>query len=185
MKSRMNPREMTKIALCVALLCVASYLSFPIPFTPIVITGQTLMVHLLGLVLAPVSALVAMVVYLLLGIVGLPVFAGGSAGIGVLLGPTGGYILGFVAAAPMVSLCKGKKVNLFRYLFATVLVGTLVIDFLGSAFFCMQQQISLLEGFALTVVPFLPGDIIKCVMASVVGVAVNRIPGFQASPVSR
>lgn len=179
MKSKMNTREMTKTALCVALLCVASYISFPIPFTPIVITAQTLVVHLLALLLAPWYSLAAVGVYLLLGAIGLPVFAGGNAGMGVLFGPTGGYILGFLVSAPLVSLTKGKKVNLARYLVSTIAVGTVVIYLLGTVMFSIQQQISFVKALSLAVIPFIPGDVIKCVLASVIGMALNKAPGIK------
>ena len=103
MKPKINTRELTKMALCTALLCVSSYLSFPIPFTPIVITAQTLIVTLIGLILSPVSSFFSVLVFTLLGCVGLPVFSGGTAGIARLAGPTGGFSLGFLAAAPLIS----------------------------------------------------------------------------------
>ena len=109
MKPKMSTRELTKTALCVALLCISSYISFPIPFTPIVITAQTLVVSLIGLILNPMESFLSTLIFMLLGCVGLPVFSGGTAGIGKLFGPTGGFIIGFLAAAPLISFTKGKK----------------------------------------------------------------------------
>ncbi len=198
MKPKMNTRELTKTALCVALLCVSSYLSFPIPFTPIVITAQTLVVSLIGLVLSPVSSFFAVLTFTLLGCLGLPVFAGGKAGAAILFGPTGGFILGFLAAAPLIALTRGKKVNPLRYLLSTVLVGMVVIDLFGTLMFSIQQQAAAAQSFSMgvmfqalapsslakvlsaTVVPFLPGDLIKCGLATAVGVALNKVPGFQS-----
>ena len=200
MKPKMNTQELTKIALCTALLCVSSYLSFPIPFTPIVITAQTLVVTLIGLVLSPASSFFSVLVFMLLGCVGLPVFSGGSAGIAKLVGPTGGFIIGFLAAAPLISLTKGRKINPIRYFLSTVLVGMVMIDLFGTLMFSIQQQAAAAEGFSLnvlasalspsalvkvlsaTVIPFLPGDLIKCFLATVIGTALNKIPGFQTYP---
>ena len=194
MKPKMNTRELTKMALCTALLCVSSYLSFPIPFTPIVITAQTLIVTLIGLILSPVSSFFSVLVFTLLG---LPVFSGGTAGIARLAGPTGGFILGFLAAAPLISLTKGKKVNIARYMLSAVLLGMVVIDLCGTLMFSIQQQVSAVQSFSLavlgqalapsalvkvlsaTVIPFIPGDLIKCALASVIGAALNKVPGFQ------
>ena len=197
MKPKMNTQELTKIALCTALLCVSSYLSFPIPFTPIVITAQTLVVTLIGLVLSPASSFFSVLVFMLLGCVGLPVFSGGTAGVARLVGPTGGFIIGFLAAAPLIALTKGKKVNIGRYLLSAVLLGMVVIDLCGTVMFSVQQQAAAAESFSLTVlmsalapsalvkvmsatvIPFLPGDLIKCVLAPVIGAALNKVPGLR------
>lgn len=201
MKSKMNTRELTKTALCIALLCLSSYLSFPIPFTPIVITAQTLVVTLIGLTLSPAMSFFAVLGFMLLGCIGLPVFSGGNAGAGVLFGPTGGFILGFLAAAPLISLTKGKKVNIARYLLVSVGLGMVVIDLCGTLMFSIQQQVKALEGFSLkalgaalspsslvktlsaTVIPFIPGDLIKCGLAAAIGAALNKIPGLRTEPV--
>ena len=88
-------QNMTRIALCTAILCVSSYLVIPLPFTPIVFSMQTVMVNLIGLILKPKSAALTILMYLCMGMIGLPVFSGGSAGIGKLIGPTGGFYFGF------------------------------------------------------------------------------------------
>lgn len=100
---------LTKTSLCVALLCVSAFIVIPIPFTPIMITAQTLVVTLIALLLKPSQSAAAVGVYLLLGICGIPVFSGGTAGIGQLLGPTGGFLWGFLAAAPFDKLVKRKE----------------------------------------------------------------------------
>ena len=87
---------LTKIALCTAMLCVASYIVIPLPFTPVVLSMHTLAVNLAGLILKPKHAACVIGLYLLMGLAGLPVFAGGTAGIGKLLGPTGGFYFGFL-----------------------------------------------------------------------------------------
>lgn len=92
--------QLTKIALCVALLCVSSYIAIPLPFTSVVLTAQTLVINVVALILTPVQSACAVGLYILLGICGLPVFAGGTAGIGRIIGPTGGFIVGFLVAAP-------------------------------------------------------------------------------------
>lgn len=105
----MNIKEMTKLSLCTALICVSSYIVIPLPFTPIMITGQTMAVNLIALILSPVHSAICIMAFILLGASGLPVFAGGSSGLGVLFGQTGGFILGFLFAAVAISFLKGKK----------------------------------------------------------------------------
>ena len=97
-KSKINIRqttiEITQIAVCAALLCVLSPLSIPTAFN-IAFTLQVLAVILIALILKPLQALAAQVIYTIIGIIGLPVFAGYQSGFGAIMGPTGGFIIGF------------------------------------------------------------------------------------------
>lgn len=106
--SKTNLLAMAQIAVCAALLCVSAFITIPIPFLPVPFTMQVLAVLLVALLLKPTHSLAAALIYTLLGIVGLPVFSGGKGGFGVILSPTGGFIIGFLFAAFFVSLAKGK-----------------------------------------------------------------------------
>lgn len=172
--TKVDTRALCKMALCAAILCVSSYISFPLPFTPVVVSAQTLAVNLLALILSPLQAGITVAVYILLGMVGLPVFAGGSGGIGSLIGPYSGYIYGFLIAAVLISLLKGSKPNFLRWLLVTLLVGIPVIDLCGMAMMMLINHIGLAEAFMLGAVPFLVGDIFKCVVASLVAVALEK-----------
>lgn len=166
--------ELTKVSLCVALLCVSAFIVIPIPFTPVMITGQTLIVNLVALVLRPAQSAAAIAVYLLLGVCGIPVFSGGTAGLGHLLGPTGGFFFGFLAAAPLISWLKGKNNRLHRYLIATIAVGLPVIDLLGAAYFSIVQHVGIGAALMGAVVPFLVGDVCKCAAAALIAVPLNK-----------
>ena len=127
--SKINIRQTTvsmcEVAVCAALLCVLSPLSIPTPFG-VGFTLQVLIVLLTALILKPLHALAAQVIYTLLGIVGLPVFSNYQSGFGVIAGPTGGFIIGFIFASFFVSLAKGKengKWTPVRYLAASVVIG--------------------------------------------------------------
>ena len=93
--------RMTAMGLMAALLCVSSYIVIPLPFTAVSITAQTMVVNLIGMILGPADTAAVFLVWILLGAAGAPVFSGGSGGVGSLLGPGGGYIAGFFAAAVM------------------------------------------------------------------------------------
>ena len=169
-----NIRELTKLAICIALLCVSSYISFPIPFSPAPITAQTIIINLIALILTPRQTAVSIGIYILLGICGLPVFSGGTAGIGRLLGPTGGFIIGFLISAPLISLLKGKKDSILRYLLVTIFVGMPVLDAFGALFMCITQKMNLIAALSAAVVPFLFGDILKCIVGSYLALALNK-----------
>lgn len=166
--------ELTKVSLCVALLCVSAFIVIPLPFTPVMITAQTLIINLLALVLRPSHSAIAIAVYLLLGICGIPVFSGGTAGLGHLLGPTGGFFFGFLAAAPLISWLKGKNNRLHRYLIATIAVGIPVIDLFGAVYFSLVQHVGFGAALMSAVAPFVVGDVCKCVAASLIAVPLNK-----------
>lgn len=174
-KNKLDIQSMTKIALCVTILSISSYMVIPLPFTPIVLSMHTVMVNLIGLILKPKHAAYTILVYLLMGLVGLPVFSAGTAGPGKLFGPTGGFYFGFLVAVIVISMCKGSKRNFIRYVLVTIFLGIPIQHAFAILFMCFHNGFNI-KAAALTVsIPFIPGDIIKCVIASVIGVALNKV----------
>ncbi len=174
-RAKLSVVSMTKIALCIAMLCVSSFLVIPLPFTSSVLSLHTVMVNLIGLVLSPGQAFVTMFVYLLMGLIGLPVFSAGTGGPGKLFGPTGGYYFGFLFAVILISLLKGKKLNPLRYGAVTIFVGVPIQHICAMAMMCFHNGFNIPVSFFTISLPFLPGDIFKCILASLVGVALNKV----------
>jgi len=141
-------------------------LSIRLPFTPVPITGQTFAVLLVGMVFGSRRGALALAAYLAEGAAGLPVFAEAKSGVATLLGPTGGYLVGFVAAAWLVGFLaeRGFDRNFFKTL-TTMVVGNAVIYVLGVAWL-MHFVGGLQATLAAGVVPFLIGDVIKAVLAA-------------------
>lgn len=167
--------ELTKTALMVAMNCISAYIIIPLPFSLSPLALQTLIVNLTGFVLNTKQAFMTMLVYLLVGLAGVPVFTGGTAGPGKLFGPTGGYIIGFLFAAVAISALRGSKYSLKRYAAVSIVVGIPIIYALGAL------QLKLLTGmdwektFMIGVLPFIPLDIVKCVAAAFLAGPINRI----------
>lgn len=175
-------RGLVLVSFFAALTAVLAYLKIPLPFTPVPVTGQTLGVMLAGLVLGSKLGFTSQVIYLLLGIVGLPVFSGGNAGIGVLTSHTGGYLWSFPIAAYLIGvLVEGRKDADIRWFFFATIVGSIfVVYFFGLVQFSIVLKRSLGESFMLAAAPFLPGDILKALLATVVGSKLRRA-GFSHS----
>jgi biotin transport system substrate-specific component len=116
---------------------------------------------------------VSCLVYLLLGFMGAPVFAGFTGGVGKLLGPTGGYIIGYLA----VSVVSGLAVEKFRsrcvHLFGMML-GTVICYGIGTVWYCFITQGGVDSAVMLCVLPFIPGDLVKMVLALTFGPALRR-----------
>ncbi len=175
MNTKLKIQDITKIALCVALLCVTSFFVVPLPFTTIVLSLHTVMVNVIGLILKPKEACYTILTYLLMGLIGLPVFSAGTSGPGKLFGPTGGYYFGFLFAVIAISLLRGKKNSLVRYCVTTIAIGIPIQHVCALFFMCMHNGWELGTAFLTVSLPFLVGDIIKCVVASIIGVALNRV----------
>lgn len=166
--------SLTQTALCVALLCVSSYLVIPLPFTPIVLSMHTVAVNITGLLLRPKHAFIALCLYILMGLIGLPVFAGGTAGPDKLFGPTGGFYFGFLFAAVVISLVKGKKNSFWRYLAVTLLAGIPIQHFFAILFMCFHNGFHIPSAFLTVSLPFLPGDVLKCIPAAAAAATLQR-----------
>lgn len=165
-------RDITKIALCTSLMCITSMLAIPIPMTPIVITLQTFMLSIIALLLTPRQAFLSAFTYILLGAFGMPVFAGATGGVQKLISVTGGFIIAFAVAAPLISLCKGK--SLLRHIIATVFVGMPVIYLVGTLHLCILSGTGFLAALQVAVIPFILTDAIKSVAAAFVAFYVRR-----------
>ncbi len=169
----MNSRELTKCAMCTALCCVAAYIAFPLPFTPGMVTASTLALSLTAYILTPKQTFAVIAVYTLVGAAGLPVFAGGSAGLGKLFGPTGGFIFGWMVAYPILSAVKGSEINFKRYAVANILTAVPITYLGGVISMCLVMDITPIQALTPAVFPFIPGDIMKALAAAYLGVRLN------------
>lgn len=170
----MKTSDLCKMSLCAALMCVSAYIAVPLPFTPLMITAQTIAVNLTAFILKPKQALAVTVMYILLGAIGLPVFSGGRGGFGCLLDASGGYLLGYAAAAFFVSLAVRGKCGIKRRIAAGVIVGIPVIYAFGIAGMTFYIKDGLRALLTSAVLPFLPGDILKCVIAAYAAAGVEK-----------
>lgn len=166
-KKYITTKQMTKIAMMIAFISAMSYVRIPLPFSDAAITGQTLAVNVIALLLTTKEAFVTMLCYWLLGLVGAPVF-GGMAGPGKLFGPGGGYFMAFMLAVLLIGVLKGKEYHLGRYVMVTVLVGLVVIDGMGMLWLKFVTKMSWEAAFIAGVVAFAPLDLLKCVVACLI-----------------
>ena len=168
-------RNTARMGLCIALICVSAYLAIPVPFMA-PLTMQTFVMCLAALVLTPRQTAVVLVGYTVIGAVGLPVFAGGVGGLGIIFGPRGGFFIGFLLAYTLMSMLKGSEPSFARY----ALVGTLVSVPVTYLIATLWLTILFGDKFAgvvaafMALVQYIPGDLIKAVAAGALGVSLNR-----------
>ena len=179
-KAKLTTLAMVQIALCIALICVSAQLAIPLPIG-VPFTLQVLMVMLTALILKPLYSVISLLLYVLLGVVGLPVFSGAKSGIGTILSPTGGFIIGFVLAAFFVSLLKGVlgrklggKLTVVCCIIVTVIIGIPVMYIPGIALYMVYTGADLVSAIVTLTSVFILLDIAKCVIASLIAVPLNK-----------
>ena len=166
----MNPsdqlRKTVYASLFAALISAGAYLA--IPLGPVPITLQTLFVLLSGLLLGSRWGAASVAVYLFAGIAGMPVFSGGTGGIGQIIGPKGGYLIGFLAAAYIIGLIKERTSGLSKPVIgdiAAMCCGTAVIYLFGAVWLKIITGMEWGKVSGLGIYPFLPGDVLKIIAA--------------------
>jgi biotin transport system substrate-specific component len=146
------------------LIALSAQFSFRLPFSPVPLTAQTLAVLSTGVILGSRRGALAVLAYLSQGVLGLPVFAGGMAGIVYLLGPTGGYLLGFVAAAYLTGLLAERGFDRrIGTALVTMLIGNLAIYLIGLPW--LSIFVGLKAALPLGLYPFIIGDAMKIMLA--------------------
>lgn len=161
-------------ALFAALIAVLGLISIPLPFSPVPISGQSLGVMLAGCILSVRQTGLGLLGFLLLGAVGLPVFAGFTGGIGILFGPRGGYLLGYLIGGIVIALLKGQHNTLWRLAMANIIGGIGVVYFFGVLWLSFVTGIGLEKAVWTGALPFILGDLMKTVIATLIGAAVNK-----------
>lgn len=165
---------MTLTALMTAVTCVLAPFAFPLPFSPVPITLATLALYFSLYVLSWKQALFSCLLYLAMGLVGIPVFSGFSAGFGKLAGPTGGFLVGYLflitAGDVLLSKAKGKMI---LEVFGLV-VATLIMYLFGALWLGISTGISWKAALMSGMLPYLPGDLIKIGAAVTVGPVLRK-----------
>ena len=166
-------KRMVYAALMAALTAAGAYIAIPVGPVPIVL--QNLFIMLAGLLLGGRWGLISVGVYLLAGAVGLPVFAGGTGGIGKFVGPTGGYLLGFAAAAFLIGVISERGNGRVAIDVLAMLAGTAVIYAFGISWLKVVTGMSVTKAAAVGMLPFLIGDALKIAAAIPIAKAVRPV----------
>lgn len=162
-------KEIALIGLMTAIICIAGPLSLPLPFSPVPISLTNLAIYFSVYLLGMKRGTISYCVYLLLGLVGLPVFSAFTSGPAKLLGPTGGYLIGFIIMALIGGYCVDRWNGHPAAYLMGMLVGTAVMYVFGTVWLAYQGHMSFGAALAAGVLPFIAGDIAKIVISLLVG----------------
>ena len=163
---KITTRNLVLVGLFAALTAIGAWIRIPI--SPVPFTFQVLFVLLAGVILGPWYGALGQVVYVLLGLAGLPVFADGTSGLGTLLGPTGGYIFGFIVGAYLVGMLSEVLGEGFLKALISMIAGIVVIYTLGMIQLSVVAKLSLGKAFLGGVLPFIGFDLVKALIAAAV-----------------
>ena len=170
--NKMTTRQLTLIGVMAAVTCILGPLSLPIGIIPISLTN--LAIYFAIYALGGKRGTLSYIVYLFIGLVGLPVFSGFSGGFGKLLGPTGGYLIGFIFMAFISGIFIDKFSNKIYMCFLGMALGTIITYLFGSAWLAYQINMPFNKALSVGVLPFIPGDLVKIVIASLIGPQIKK-----------
>ena len=166
-KMSSKAQTLTFIALSTAITCILGPLSIPIGPVPISLTILAIFISVYAI--GTKRAMISLLLYMLIGFVGIPVFSNFKGGFNVLIGPTGGYIIGFV----FVVLCSGFAIERFEdkvYMHIIgMAVGTILCYIVGTSWLAYQGNMTFWEALLAGVIPFIPADAIKIAIAAIAG----------------
>lgn len=167
-----NLKMLIVSALFAAIIGILAQLTVPLPLVPI--TGQTLAIGLAATILGKRYGTISVLIYILLGIIGLPVFSGMSAGLGVVFGPTGGYIVGFIPAAFIIGWYIERFGFTLTHAVIANIIGMIITLTFGTVWLKFIAEISWMAAITGGVTPFLVVGIIKAILAASVGILVRK-----------
>ena len=172
MNLRTNVRELVITAAMTAVLCILAPLAIPIG--PVPISLATFAVMLCSNVLGWKRGVLCVLIYLALGVVGVPVFSGFAGGISCLLGPTGGYLFGYLLLAFSTGFAADRFRGKVVFEALGMIIGTILLYLLGTWVLKLQMQLTFGRALQLGVLPFLPGDALKIVLVLILGPILYR-----------
>lgn len=162
-------KQLTLIGLMTAVICVLGPLSIPLPFSPVPLSLTNFVIFITIYILGMKNGTFSLIIYLLLGAIGLPVFSAFSGGLGKLAGPTGGYLIGFL----FLAVIQGYAMYRFpKNTFAAVtgmILGMAVCYTFGTIWLAYQMELTFGAALAMGVLPYLVGDGIKIALAAFIG----------------
>lgn len=174
MNTSLKLRTMIVSALFAAIIGILAQITIPLPLVPI--TGQTLAIGLVGTILGSRHGTLTVLLYLIIGAIGIPIFAQLSGGIGILVGPTGGFLIGFIPAAFIIGYYLEKTSFTVRNAVIANIIGTLITLIFGTIWLKIIAQLSWGAAFVGGFAPFIIVGFMKAFLAAWIGIIVrNRL----------
>ena len=169
-----NAFNLTVIALMAAVICILGPLSIPLPVSPVPISFTNLAIYFAVILLGWKRGTISYILYLLIGLVGIPVFSGFTGGLGKLVGPTGGYLIGFIFMAVIAGWFIEKFEGKLVMYFVGMVLGTIVTYGFGTVWLAYVAGMSFKAALVAGVLFYIPGDIAKMIIAVLIGGTIRK-----------
>jgi len=173
MESKISVKETVIVSIFTAMTVLGGYIV--IPLGPVSMVLSNFVILLSGLLLGSKRGTAVSFTYLLLGVLGLPVFAGGTSGIAHIIGPTGGYLLGYLPAAFITGLISEHKERLLKKDLLALICGALSIYALGIPWLKFSLDMSWIKAISAGMLPFLIGDAVKIIAAALISIKMHEL----------
>ncbi len=168
----MKAQKIALTGILAAIICILSPFSVPVGAIPISLA--TFAIYIAACTVNTRNSVSAVIIYILLGAAGLPVFSAFQGGFHIITGVTGGYIIGYIPCALIIGLLVNKYENKKYIYAASIVLGTIVCYSIGTAWYMIQTNSNFASAFSVCVLPFIIGDIIKISAASALGSALRQ-----------
>lgn len=166
--------NLTVIGLMTAVLCIMGPMSLMIPISPVPISLTNFAIYLAVILLGMRRGTIVTLVYLFIGFVGVPVFSAFTGGPGKLIGPTGGYLIGFIFLALIAGYMIDRFPDKIGWAALGMVLGTIVLYGIGTAWLAYTAGMTFSQALLAGVIPFIPGDVIKIILAMMIGFPVRK-----------
>ena len=165
-------KELVLIAMCASIICLLAQVTIPLPIIPI--TGQTLAIGIVATILGSKHSTLTVFVYLSLGLIGLPVFSHFTSGFGILFGPTGGYLIGFIPTVFLIGLWLEKTSYTYHQAIVANIIGMCITLAFGAIWLKLVGVLSWREAAVTGIYPFIPVGIMKAFLAAWLGIKIRQ-----------
>ena len=170
---KLNTKELIICAIFASITAILAQIAIPIPFSTVPLTMQVFAVTISGVILGCKKGFISQVIYILLGAIGIPVFAQMSGGIGILFGYTGGFIMAFPLMTMLIGYVSEKYDSILSIMISMII--SLAINYtIGTLWYSFVAGVGFMEGFLVCVAPFIVVDTLKVALATTIGVNVKR-----------
>ncbi len=171
-EKKLTIRQIAMIGVMTAVICILAPFSIPIGVIPVTFTNLAVYISIYAL--GKQKGTLSCLIYLLIGLVGIPVFSGFTGGPGKLFGPTGGYLIGFLFMAWIAGIFIDRFQERMYLCFLGMVLGTAVCYLLGTSWLAFQASMTFTQALAAGVLPFIPGDLIKIILAMLIGPQIRK-----------
>ncbi|MEG2789609.1 MAG: biotin transporter BioY [Romboutsia sp.] len=170
---KLKTKELIICAMFASITAILAQISIPIPFSTVPLTMQVFAVTISGVILGAKKGFISQLIYVMVGAIGIPIFAQMSGGLGIIFGYTGGFIISF----PIIALLIGyvsEKYEKIPYIMISMILALCINYMIGTIWYSFIAGVSMIEGFIVCVAPFIISDIIKISLATTIGINIKR-----------